>query len=89
MVFAEKILVNNFLSSGSLLESNNSIGIPRIFFGSLNYHQINIFNKKFEYKFFISHGRLDKSQYLEPPSFMKKHCTLKMNISGFDFNFWS
>ena len=78
---------NNPFSTGSLLESNNSLGIPRIFFGSLNYHQIKIFNKKFDYKFFISHGRLDKAQYLEPPLVHEKKIHIKKDIDGFNITF--
>ena len=78
---------NNFLSSGSLIESRNSPGIPRVFFGSSNYHKINILNKKFDYKFFISHGRLEKSQYLEPPFVHEKTLYIKKRIHGSNLTF--
>ena len=78
---------NNILSSGSLLESNNSLGIPRVFFGSLNHHQIKIFNKRFDYKFYISHGMLDKAQYLEPPFIHEKRLQIKKSIQGSKITF--
>ena len=78
---------NNLLSTGSLLESNNSLGVPRIFIGSPNYHQIKIFSKKFDYKFFMSHGRLDKDQYIEPPFVHEKTLHIKKNIERSNITF--
>ena len=76
---------NDILSSGSLLESNNSSGIPRIFFGSFNYHQSEILDRIFYYKFSISHGWLDKSQYLQSPYFHEKTLNIKKKINGSNF----
>ena len=77
---------NNFLSSGSLIESQNSFGVPRIFFGKPNFSQSKIFNKSFYHKFFISHGWLDKSQYQESPYLHEKALYIKKNFNGIDFS---
>ena len=72
---------DNYLSSGSLIESNNSLGIPRIFIGNLNFNQSKILN----YKFSISHGWADKAQYRQSPFLHEKALYVKKNVSGYDF----
>ena len=76
---------NNFLSSGSLIESKNSQGIPRIAIKTLKFNQSKILKSKFDYKFSFSHGWLDKAQYLQPPFMHEKTLYIKKNISGYDF----
>ena len=72
---------DNFLSSGSLIESNNSLGVPRIFIGNLNFNKSKILN----YKFSISHGWADKAQYQESPFLHEKTLYVNKNVSGYDF----
>ena len=49
---------------------------------TLNYHQSKILNKKFDYKFSISHGWLDKAQYLQPPFMHEKTLNIKKMLVG-------
>ena len=81
--FSRKNLSHNdsFLSSGSLIESNNSLGIPRIFIGNLNFNQSKILN----YKFSISHGWADKAQYQKSPFLHEKTLHVNKNVSGYNF----
>ena len=72
---------DNYLSSGSLVESNNSLGIPRIFIGNLNFNQSKILN----YKFSISHGWADKAQYQQSPYLHEKTFHIMKNVSGYSF----
>ena len=72
---------DNYLSSGSLIESNNSLGIPRIFIGNPNFNQ----NKILNFKFSISHGWADKAQYQESPYLHEKTLHIKKKVSGYDF----
>ena len=76
---------NNFLSTGSLIESRNSLGIPRFFVGSHNFNESKILKSNFNYKFSISHGWLSKAQYLKSPFLHEKTFHIKNNISGFDY----
>ena len=76
---------NNFLSSGSLIESKNSGGIPRFFIGNFNFKRIKILNSKFDYKFSISHGWLDKAKYKQDPLLHEKTLHIKKNILESDF----
>ena len=76
---------NDSLSSGSLIESSNSLGIPRISFGNYKFSQGKIFNLKFTYKFSFSHGWLDKAQYLRSPYLHEKTFHVKKNINNSNF----
>ena len=78
---------NNFLSTGSLIESNNSLGIPRIFIENLDFNQSKILSTKFDYKFSISHGLLDKAKYLQSPYLHKKTLHIKKNIKRSSITF--
>ena len=85
-----KKLRNNIdkLSSGSLIESSNSLGIPKIILGINNYKQVDILQKKFFLKAHFEHGWLDKSSYIKAPYIHGKSLIIKKEFAGSNsFNF--
>ena len=79
--------LKSYISTGSLLESTNSLPIPKISIGHSDFHRIQIFDKNFNIKASIGHGWLYKGRYLQAPSIHEKAFHLKKNINGYNFVF--
>ncbi len=71
---------SRLLSSGSLAISNNAIPIPSISFGINNFSPTFLSKLNFIFKGGLSHGWLNKGQYLEAPFLHQKNLFLKKII---------
>ena len=73
---------SKLLSSGSLAISKNAINIPSIEIGTDNFIPIIIKKLNFELKGNLSHGWLNKGQYLEAPFLHQKNLYFKKIINS-------
>ena len=71
----------NYLSSGSLVESNNADPILKILMGSMDFNNISLRNIKFQYFIKISHGWINNNEYIKNPYLHEKSLKLKKEIS--------
>tara|TARA_B100001750_G_scaffold78392_1_gene62202 strand:- start:578 stop:1882 length:1305 start_codon:yes stop_codon:yes gene_type:complete len=70
------------LSSGSLIMSNNTIPIPMINIGIIDYIPLTLLQFDFQLKGGFSHGWLDKGQYLKSPFLHQKNLYLNKIINS-------
>ncbi len=73
---------SNSLSSGSLLETSNSLGIPKLSFGNVDFYSVSILNNEFLLKAQISHGIFEKDKYLRPPLLHEKLLIISKKFSN-------
>ena len=79
---------DNLLSSGSLIESSNTLPIPKVSLGFNDYQSIQIGKIQFSLKGDFAHGWLDKGQYIKAPLLHEKSIYFKKNFfDGYSFSF--
>ena len=73
---------SKLLSSGSLAISNNAIPIPNIYFGIKNFSPSYLSKLNIILKGGLSHGWLNKGQYIEAPFLHQKNLYLKKQLTS-------
>ena len=73
---------SRLLSSGSLAISNNAIPIPNIYFGIKNFSPSYLSKLNIILKGGLSHGWLNKGQYIEAPFLHQKNLYLKKQLTS-------
>ncbi|MBT5759420.1 MAG: hypothetical protein HOI55_07170 [Candidatus Marinimicrobia bacterium] len=73
----KNITTESDLSTGSLIQSNNAIPIPKISLSVPNYNKVIIFKQEFWIKGGFSHGWFSKGEYVQAPLLHEKYLYIK------------